>query len=331
MPKRKGCNTQRRVARCAPPVAVRLDIRPRLRLAPDWQPRASARRRWLPPLAVPAAAYWVAMAALTYAFAHWRAYPLDEALASAPAPSPPSAPDFPVEPPSAPPPSEPATEVSPPTQAAPLVASNEREPEREPEPPPPLVAMAPAPAFTGEREPRAERPSSTLDSAPIAPPSLPEFTDSTRPAKREHAADGPRIDTLFETGDVRPEPPPAPTPPAETEPNAPLTFSSCEAAIARNNEQLEIGARRGPADITREAYAGILQNGSYLAACSIPERTVFEICAAVKNGHAVGITVSSSPASAPLNACVRRAVARLKFPRSERLDVTHTRFEPTVR
>jgi hypothetical protein len=91
------------------------------------------------------------------------------------------------------------------------------------------------------------------------------------------------------------------------------------------------GAAGAPADITREAYASILQNGRYLSACSIPDRTVFEICAAVKDGRAVGITIVSSPASPELNACVRKAVARLKFPQNSRLDVTHTRFDAVRR
>jgi hypothetical protein len=103
--------------------------------------------------------------------------------------------------------------------------------------------------------------------------------------------------------------------------------SSCEAAIARNREELTIGAARGPADITRDAYASILENGRYLSSCSLPARTVFEICAAVQNGRAVGITVASNPANAKLNACVRRAVSRLKLPNTSRLDVTRTRFD----
>jgi hypothetical protein len=161
--------------------------------------------------------------------------------------------------------------------------------------------------------------------------SFPEFTDSSPAKARERAADGPRIDSLFERSQERPskDTTDAVAPP-ESAP-APVAVSSCEAAIARNNEQLTIGAARGPADITREAYASILQNGRYLAACSIPDRTVFEICAAVKDGRAVGITITSNPASPALNACVRSAVARLKFPQNSRLDVTHTRFDATKR
>jgi hypothetical protein len=139
---------------------------------------------------------------------------------------------------------------------------------------------------------------------------------------------------LFERRADQPEgdaAPPAPPPSRDSEREAPTTVSSCENAIARNNEHIAIGGARGPSDITREAYAGILQNGRYLSGCSIPDRTVFEICAAVRDGRAVGITVTSSPQNASLNACVRRAVSRLKFPQNPRLDVTHTRFDAVRR
>jgi eukaryotic-like serine/threonine-protein kinase len=58
---------------------------------------------------------------------------------------------------------------------------------------------------------------------------------------------------------------------------------------------------------------------------------VFEVCAAVKDGRAIGITVVSTPPSAQLNSCVRRAVAHLKFPQNSRMDVTHTRFDAARR
>jgi hypothetical protein len=154
---------------------------------------------------------------------------------------------------------------------------------------------------------------------------FPEFTDSSRSPIPMRAADGPRIDSLFEraapsTAVRAPDAPPLPA----TEPAR--STSSCEAAIARNNEEIAIGGPSAPPDVTRESYASILQNGSYLAGCRIPDRTVFEICAAVKDGRAVGITVVSNPADSGVNACIRSAVARLKFPTSPRLDVTHTRF-----
>lgn len=321
-------------------VAVHLDIRPRLpRLGLPPEPPA-ARKRWrLPPLAVPAAGYWLLMGGLTYFFAHLGPHPL-EALAN---------------------PAEPPPVVSEPSLPPREVATPATPPAEEPPAPPLAVAPEPAaepePAATAERAPAAERaearervpdrdseharlalatpplpqqaPSPSFDNAPAPRLTFPEFTDSSRPAPRTRAADGPRIDSLFERADARPAP--SESEPAPPEVAAPVAVTSCEAAIARNNEQIELGAPRGPADITREAYASILQNGRYLAGCSIPDRTVLQVCAAVKDGRAVGITVSSNPASSALNACVKNAVSRLKFPASPKLDVTHTRFDAVGR
>ncbi len=49
--------------------------------------------------------------------------------------------------------------------------------------------------------------------------------------------------------------------------------------------------------------------------------------AAVQNGKVVGVTVTTEPRDARINACVRRAVTSLRFPRSPGLDVTRTRFD----
>jgi len=328
------------------PLAVHLDIRPRLTFPTE--PTARVRRRWrLPPLALPAVGYWLAMGALTYGFMQLGPHPLDEAFAmpeAAMAP-PPAAPRreseaTPAEPPpvEAPPLAavEPADEAwaeanrqapaepEPATSSTP-VTENELDYEREPRAR--SNAGSRAGLWAPSAEPREEPPARREEPAPRL--AFPEFTDSSRPERPERAADGPRIDSVFDRADERPSPDAKPSapPPPEQAPDAPTVVSSCEAAIARNNEQLNIGGPRGAADITREAYASILQNGRYLAGCSIPERTVFEICAAVKDGRAVGITIASSPPSPELNRCVRKAVARLQFPQNSRLDVTHTRFD----
>jgi hypothetical protein len=307
-------------------VAVRIDIRPRLTLRDE--PRVKPRRRWrLPPLAVPATGYWLAMAALTYFFAHLGPSPLDLASAApiedvsngpalAPVRLPVTVPDVaaPVAPVTVP--QQPVLRaVTEPEAPLPLASAGERAREHEPH-------------STNRREQRSSEEPLTRHAEPAPRLEFPEFSDSSVPTRRERAADGPRIDSLFERREERPAGDAAPpTPPTESERDAPATLSSCENAIARNNEQISIGGPRGPADVTREAYASILQNGRYLSGCSIPDRTVFEICAAVRDGRAVGITVTSSPASPSLNACVRRAVSRLKFPQNSRLDVTHTRFD----
>ena len=297
----------------------------------------------MPPLALPAAGYWLAMGALTYVFAHLGPHPLEptQAIASERDSEQPEAPpafEHPAVPETVTSPTQPLAELPAPTEAVPPpapepapVVADEREPEHEHE----IRENRKAGRREGFLGSSSDEPEPPKPDAPRVAMSFPEFTDSSRAPKRERAADGPRIDSLFERAPATDLPPkdaaPDAPPPPANDPDAPAVAASCEAAIARNNEQLTIGAARGAPDISREAYASILQNGRYLSGCSLPERTVFEICAAVKDGHAIGITVVSTPPSSKLNACVRRAVAHLKFPQNSRMDVTHTRFDAASR
>jgi len=280
------------------------------------------------------------MAGLTYVFAHLGPNPLEQAFAAEREPARglvPTPPEPEPEPEAAPePPAPPMAEVA-------QVAQTETS--APPAPLAPPAADEPAPTTRDERAPTSERSVARVTSSRItAPdvseplpdlplPSFPEFTDSSRPKPRERAADGPRLDGLFEPNRAATTPAPSgdAAAPTDTKPELRRPLTSCEAAVARNNEQLEIGGPRGPADITREAYASILQNGRYLASCRVPERTVVEICAAVKLGRAVGVTVVTNPANAALEGCVRGRVAALSFPSNERLDVTHTRFDAATR
>jgi hypothetical protein len=137
--------------------------------------------------------------------------------------------------------------------------------------------------------------------------------------------------------DERPAPPRVspgdrPSPPVEREPvrpppPAPASVSSCEAVLATANEVMDMTAARGAPDITRGAYASTLERGGYLAPCGVPDSMALEVCAAVRDGRAVGITVVTRPSDGRVRACVRNAVAALPFPKSPRLDVTRTRFD----
>lgn len=347
-------------------MAVRLAIRPRLKLPAE--PVAKLRRGpRLPPLTIPAVIYWIGMGALTYGFTQLGENPLQAASLSLdtgpaqlemntepPLPSQPEPGSAPGELP------EPPPRSSAPALAA-LAPEVDRawEPERQRESEP-LAARERGPeSRVGAERERMKRSSDTLetlarrstpetapapltalDASPAARLTFPDFTDSSRPAERERASSGPRIDSdLFAGSSTASAGPSAEKPasdgsaaasPDSAAPALPVG-SSCEAAIARNNEEIRIGAARGAADLTRNAYASILENGRYLAGCSVPDRTVFEVCAAVQGGRAVGITVVSNPSNARLNACVRRAVSHLKFPESARLDVTRTRFDAVRR
>jgi hypothetical protein len=101
---------------------------------------------------------------------------------------------------------------------------------------------------------------------------------------------------------------------------------SCESAQNAYVEEMNVGGPRGQADITAGAYGSILNRGSYFGHCGVPDSMGLNICAAVQNGRAVGVTVISKPRSRGVESCVAAAVRGLSFPSHPKLDVTRTTF-----
>lgn len=100
---------------------------------------------------------------------------------------------------------------------------------------------------------------------------------------------------------------------------------SCEGAVAKYNEVIKLG-EKVPADITRAQYGAVLNNGSYLGGCGVPDSMKVNICAAVQNGRAVGVTVTTDPKNPSVASCVAGKVRGLSFPAHPKLDVTRTAF-----
>jgi hypothetical protein len=103
---------------------------------------------------------------------------------------------------------------------------------------------------------------------------------------------------------------------------------SCEAAIARYNEQYTMGGGTGKPDLTAGAYGAVLNRGSYLNACGVPSNMGVNICAAVQNGRAVGVTVTTNPSNPGIASCIAAQVRGLGFPAHPRMDVARTTFAP---
>ncbi|MBK9263388.1 MAG: hypothetical protein IPM54_26735 [Polyangiaceae bacterium] len=100
---------------------------------------------------------------------------------------------------------------------------------------------------------------------------------------------------------------------------------SCEGAQAKYVEDY---SKDAPPDLTAGAYGNVLNRGTYLNACGVPPSTEVNICAAVQNGRAVGVTVTTRPSNPGVNSCVAGAVRGLSFPAHPRLDVSRTTFAP---
>lgn len=103
---------------------------------------------------------------------------------------------------------------------------------------------------------------------------------------------------------------------------------SCEAAQAKYVESYDLGpdGRKIPADLTAGAYGAVLNRGSYLNACGVPSSMSVHICAAVQNGRAVGVTVTTKPSNPGIASCVAGRIRSITFPSHPRLDVTRTTF-----
>ena len=100
---------------------------------------------------------------------------------------------------------------------------------------------------------------------------------------------------------------------------------SCEGAQAKYVEEMKMG-EKGQADLTAGQFGAVLNNGSYLGACNVPSSTKVNVCAAVQNGRAVGVTVSMDPPNPGAQACVAGRVRGLPFPANPKLDIARTSF-----
>jgi hypothetical protein len=128
--------------------------------------------------------------------------------------------------------------------------------------------------------------------------------------------------------------------PLSTEPNGPAIENgrpaaatsqgssdgvTCEEARAQYVEEIGMQAE-GPADLTAADYAGVLNQGTYLGPCDVPETSHAQICVAVQNGTAVGVTVSVDPSDASIELCIARQVRVLSFPSHPKMDVARVQF-----
>lgn len=101
---------------------------------------------------------------------------------------------------------------------------------------------------------------------------------------------------------------------------------SCESAANAYNEELKIGGKTGQADLTAGQFQAVLGNGSYLNGCGVPDSMSVNVCAAIQNGRAVGVTVTTSPRNAGVAGCISGRVRGMSFPSHPKLDITRTSF-----
>jgi hypothetical protein len=104
------------------------------------------------------------------------------------------------------------------------------------------------------------------------------------------------------------------------------TGKSCEKAQDENPQVINMGAGKGGADLTAAQLGAPLNSGQFMAGCGLPDSAHANICVAVKNGKALGVSVGVTPKNNRVATCIDRAARKVRFPVSDKLDVVKTAF-----
>lgn len=100
---------------------------------------------------------------------------------------------------------------------------------------------------------------------------------------------------------------------------------SCEKAIDENPQEIKMGGKQ-TADLTAEQLGRPMANSAFMSSCGLPDSSGVDICAAVKNGKPLGVSVTVKPANNKVATCIDRSVRKLSFPKSDKLDVVKQTF-----
>jgi hypothetical protein len=205
------------------------------------------------------------------------------------------------------------------------VASARRPEPRAPAPPPSApAAIASAPALPSAPEPKPIE----FPPAPWEVASLPKPKAAT-PLARPIQAPAPAPSASVERPSRPPEQAPAAKPAAPARSADARGLPTCEAARERQRQEIDLSRARGPGrDGWQDRAREQLADGSYFTHCALSARTALTLCTAVEQGRVVGVTVTTVPASSRVDACVRNAVAGLRFTASPEIDVFTTYFAP---
>lgn len=100
---------------------------------------------------------------------------------------------------------------------------------------------------------------------------------------------------------------------------------SYESALDSNDEHVTIGAKAGR-DLSDAQLSAPMSDGSFLGECGAPESMSVTVKVAIRHGHAVGVSVDTSPASAEVASCIDHHVRGLSWPASPKLDSLVTTY-----
>ena len=101
---------------------------------------------------------------------------------------------------------------------------------------------------------------------------------------------------------------------------------SYEAVLNGNNETITMGQGSDAPDLTNAQLSAPLRHASFVTSCGAPDDMKVTVRVAVKMGRPVGVTVSASPHSAGVVACIDRSVRGLQWAVSPKTDFVTTTY-----
>jgi eukaryotic-like serine/threonine-protein kinase len=101
---------------------------------------------------------------------------------------------------------------------------------------------------------------------------------------------------------------------------------SYEAVLNGNNQEITMGQAAGAPDLTDAQLSAPLRHASFVGSCGAPDDMKVAVRVAIRMGRAVGVSVTTSPPSGGVAACVDRAVRGLRWAESAKTDFITTNY-----
>lgn len=100
---------------------------------------------------------------------------------------------------------------------------------------------------------------------------------------------------------------------------------SYEQALNSSNNELKIGDKSGP-DLTDAQLGAPLRSAAFISSCGAPASMTATARVAIKNGHAIGVTVTTNPPDQGVAACIDHHVRGIGWPSSAKMDTMTTNY-----
>jgi hypothetical protein len=104
------------------------------------------------------------------------------------------------------------------------------------------------------------------------------------------------------------------------------TGKSCEKAMDDNPQTIDMGKKNSKPDLTNDQLGQPMRNSTFFSGCGLADSANADICAAVKQGKVLGVSVKITPNNNKVAACIDKATRKLPFPQSDKMDVVKQHF-----